>query len=62
MDVNFLGLIGNVIRLIFIFKLNYKKQQEASQKDFEKEEKKDITVGFVAIVFIIIIGYYYFSN
>ncbi|WP_454047148.1 hypothetical protein [Chryseobacterium sp. Marseille-Q8038] len=56
MDVNFLGLIGNLIRLIFIFKLNYKKQQEASQKDFEKEEKKDITVGSVAIVFIIITG------
>ncbi|MDR4952491.1 hypothetical protein REB14_09930 [Chryseobacterium sp. ES2] len=56
MDVNFLGLIGNIIRLIFIFKLNYKKQQEASEKDFEKEEKKDITVGSVAIVFIIITG------
>ncbi|MEJ5050041.1 hypothetical protein WH221_09375 [Chryseobacterium culicis] len=56
MDVNFLGLIGNVIRLIFIFKLNYKQQQEASEKDFEKEEKKDITVGSVAIVFIIITG------
>ncbi|MBP1167678.1 MULTISPECIES: hypothetical protein [unclassified Chryseobacterium] len=54
MDVNFLGLIGNVIRLIFIFKLNYKQQQEASQKDFEKEGGYSIHYNYRGIAISVI--------
>lgn len=56
MDVNFFGLIGSLIRLLFVYKLNYKKQTEASKNNFEKEEKKDILVGFIVIIIFIIWG------
>ncbi len=56
MDINFLGLIGSLIRLLFVFKLNYKKQQQASEKNFEKEETKDIKVGLITLVILIIGG------
>jgi hypothetical protein len=56
MDINFLGLIGSLIRLIFVFKFNYKKQKEASIKNFVKEEKKDILVGSIIVAMIIIVG------
>jgi hypothetical protein len=56
MDINFLGLIGSLIRLIFVFKLSYKKQNEASENNFEKEENKNIVVGSVTMVAFIIWG------
>lgn len=56
MDVNFLGLIGSIVRLILVFKFNLKKQQEASDKNFEKEESKDIMAGSIAIIILIIWG------
>ncbi|SHG67188.1 hypothetical protein [Chryseobacterium vrystaatense] len=56
MDVNFLVLIGNLIRLSFVFRFNLKKQQEASEKNFKKEENKDLLVGCIAIVVFTIWG------
>jgi len=56
MDINFLGLIGSLIRLIFVFKFNIKKQNEASEKNFEKEENKDIKVGAITLILFIIWG------
>ncbi|AZA56579.1 hypothetical protein [Chryseobacterium shandongense] len=56
MDVNFLGLIGSLIRLIFVYRLNKNKQTEASRNNFEKEEKKDILVGSIVILLFIIWG------
>lgn len=56
MDVNFLGLIGSLIRLIFVFRLNYRKQTEASENNFEKEETKDILVGTIAMIVFVIWG------
>ncbi|WP_312769919.1 hypothetical protein [Epilithonimonas sp.] len=56
MDINFLGLIGSFMRLIFVFKFNYKKQNEESAKNFEKEEKKDILIGSITMIIIIVIG------
>ena len=42
----------------FVFKnvFNMKKQKECSVKNFEKEERKDILVGLITIVIIVIIG------
>jgi heme/copper-type cytochrome/quinol oxidase subunit 2 len=56
MDINLLGLIGSLIRLIFIYKFNYKKQNEESAKNFEKEEKKDILIGSITMIAIIVVG------
>ncbi|MDR2236209.1 MAG: hypothetical protein LBE92_08805 [Chryseobacterium sp.] len=56
MDINFLGLIGSLIRLLFVYRLNYKKQTEASENNFEKEEKKDVLVGSIVVVIFIIWG------
>lgn len=56
MDINFMGLIGSLIRLIFVFKFNFKKQTEVSNKNFEKEEKKDIIVGSIFIITFVAIG------
>ncbi|WP_404984655.1 hypothetical protein ACI513_14310 [Chryseobacterium sp. M5] len=56
MDINFLGLIGSLIRLIFVFKLNYKMQNEVSKNNFEKEEKKNILVGSIATILFILWG------
>lgn len=56
MDINFLVLIGNIIRLIFVFRFNLKKQQEESEKNLKKEENKDLLVGFIAIVVFTIWG------
>ncbi len=56
MDINFLGLIGSLIRLIFVFKFDVKKQQNASKLNFEKEENRDILAGIVVIIIIIAIG------
>jgi len=56
MDINFLGLLGNIIRLIIVFRFSLKKQQEASEKSFEKEEKKDVVVGSIAMIIFIIWG------
>lgn len=56
MDINFLGLIGSLVRLLFVYKLNSKKQIEASKNNFEKEEKKDILTGSIFIIVLIIWG------
>jgi hypothetical protein len=56
MDINFLGLIGSLTRLLFVYRLNYKKQTEASENNFEKEEKKDVLVGSIVVVIFIIWG------
>lgn len=56
MDINFVGLIGSIIRLIIVFKFDLKKQKEASVNNFEKEEKKDIIVGSIIIIVIITWG------
>lgn len=56
MDVNLIGLIGNIVRLIFVFQFSFKKQNTASEKSFETEEKKDIIAGSIVIVLIIILG------
>jgi hypothetical protein len=50
MDINFIGLIGRIIRLIIVFKFNFKKQQEVFEQKFEKEEAKDIVAGAITII------------
>lgn len=61
MDINFLGLIGSLIRLIFVFHFNLKKQNEASINNFEREKKKDILIGSLTIILVIAIGLLIFS-
>lgn len=56
MDINFVGLIGSLVRLIIVFKFDFKRQKEASVKNFGEEETKDIKVGSIAIIIFIIWG------
>lgn len=51
-----LGLIGSLIRLLFVYKLNFKKQTEASENNFGKEESKDILVGSIVMLIFVIWG------
>jgi heme/copper-type cytochrome/quinol oxidase subunit 2 len=53
MDINFIGLIGSIIRLIIVFKFNFKKQQEAFEQKLEKEEAKDIVAGGITIIIFV---------
>ncbi|MDO3426019.1 hypothetical protein QWT87_14050 [Chryseobacterium sp. APV1] len=62
MDINFLGLLGSLIRFIFVFKLNFKNQQQASEKNFEKEESKDVKVGFITVIIFVICGLLIYGN
>ncbi|MCD1116679.1 hypothetical protein [Chryseobacterium turcicum] len=56
MDVNFLGLIGSLIRLSFVYKFNFNKQREASNQNFEKEEKRDVLIGLIAVIIFLTCG------
>lgn len=56
MDINFIGLIGSLMRLVFVFKLDIKKQQNASKLNFEKEENKDLVAGIFLIIIFVILG------
>lgn len=56
LDINMIALVGSIIRLIFVYKFSIKKQDLAHQKNFSKEEKKDIIAGSIFIIAFIIWG------
>lgn len=43
------------MRLVFVFKLEIKKQQNASKLSFEKQENKDFA-GIFLIIIVVILG------
>ncbi len=49
------GLVGIVIRFIFVFRFSLKKMDKASRENSDSEKQKDAQVGLITI-FVFIIG------
>jgi len=49
-----IGLLGSILRFVFIFHLSYKKMQNAYIFDRKLEKKKDIIAGIIGLTLFFI--------
>lgn len=47
------GLLGSILRFIFVYRLNYKKMHSAYLANKVLEKNRDITAGIIGFVFIL---------